>query len=127
MADDALWSLHSLALGPFLDATIQAWLAAEPLPFDPAARARAERRCQEALLLIQRGETAEARRILERAEALNPQARSPLVHQYLANLAILANDLYTAVHAQKEALRLEPGNRLYRDNLQALLLRPLRP
>ena len=38
----------------------------------------------------------------------NTRARSPLVPQYVANLAVMSGDLFTAVGAQKEALRLDP-------------------
>jgi hypothetical protein len=42
-------------------------------------------------------------------------------------VAVVSNELFTAVSAQKEALRLDPRNRLYRENLVHLLTRPYAP
>jgi len=53
-------------------------------------------------------------------------ARSPLVYQYVANLAALERQLFLAVHAQQEALRLEPDNALYLANLRRLLEVPFK-
>ena len=80
--------------------------------------------CAEALRAIEAGDRTRAREILEDATRRNADARSPLVPHYVANLAVLSGDLFTAVSAQKEALRLDPGNRLYRDNFLRLLTVP---
>ena len=70
------------------------------------------------------GADEQAKRILAHAAELNARARSPLVPQYIANLAVMSGELFTAIAAQKEALRLDPGSRLYRENLLRLLAQP---
>lgn len=59
--------------------------------------------------------------LLSRASALNRRVQSPRVPQYVANIAAVEKDLFLAVQAQREALRLDPGNALYRRNLETLL------
>jgi hypothetical protein len=61
---------------------------------------------------------------VESAAARNGAARAPCVPHYVANLAVLAGDLFPAVAAQKEALRLAPESALYRENLLRLLTLP---
>jgi uncharacterized protein HemY len=91
---------------------------------DPAARAEVEASCADALRAIEAGEHDRAKRILEDAARRNGAARSPLVPQYVANLAVMTGELFTALSAQKEALRLDPRNPLHRENLLRLLTVP---
>jgi hypothetical protein len=55
---------------------------------------------------------------------------SPLPHQYLANIHFLSGHPFEAVREQREALKRDPGNDLYRRNLasleQALAAQPQR-
>lgn len=109
-------------------ATVADRWAAEPAPAgDPTARAEVEALCAQAQRAIAAGDVETAKRILADAAARNARARSPLVPHYVANVAVLSNELFTAVSAQKEALRLDPRNRLYRENLVRLLTRPYAP
>jgi len=94
-------------------------------PFDPEARARAEALCGDALEAVQAGELDRAKRILSQAATVNEKGRLPLVYQYIANVAVESGDLWAALPAQKEALRLAPANDLYADNLAKLLTAPL--
>ena len=80
--------------------------------------------CAQAQRAIEVGDVAAAKRILSDAAARNARARSPLVPHYVANVAVLSGELFTAVSAQKEALRLDPRSRLYRENLLRLLTLP---
>ena len=91
---------------------------------DPAARARGGSALRAGAARDRSGEREEAKRILSQAAELNGRARSPLVPQYVANLAVMSGEIFTAVGAQKEALRLDPGSRLYRENLLRLLTLP---
>jgi hypothetical protein len=112
------------SIATFVDAAAEHW-AAQPTPgIDANARAVVEELCAEALRNIESGDRARARQILKDAALRNVAARSPLVPQYIANLAVLSGELFTAVSAQKEALRLAPGNLFYRDNLLRLLTTP---
>ena len=127
--DDALWDLKGRTSGDldqFLGAVTQRWIdaRASEAPGDPAKRAQVETMCEEAHRLITAGDYRGAGNLLAAAAQLNDAARSPLVYQYTANLAVMAGDLFTAVAAQKEALRLAPGNELYRGNLRGLLTVP---
>ena len=108
-------------LGAFVAAAAERWAAQEHPAGDRAARAEAEALCAQALAEIEAGNREEAKRILAGAARLNGRARSPLVPQYVANLAVMSGELFTAVAAQKEALRLDPGSALYRENLLRLL------
>jgi hypothetical protein len=124
-----LWSLRGTgdgSLEAFLSAVTERWLLASataPRP-DPVALEAVDALCAEAYAEIRAGRHGRANRILLEAVRLNERARSPLVYQYLANLAVLGEDLFVAVHAQKEALRLEPASALHRSNLLALLRQP---
>jgi len=124
--DDALWPLKtSFATNTegFVDAVGARWEATPPVIEDRDARAQVEGMCADAHRMIESGDYAKANELLSRAAQI-PAARSPLVYQYIANLGVLAGDLFTAVAAQKEALRLAPANALYRTNLQHLLTVP---
>ena len=123
-SDDALWPLKD-QFAPdvrgFLDAVGSRWQADDRVAEDSEARVEVERMCAEARRLIEAGDYAQDGELLNRAVQRNAVARSPLVFQYIANLGVLAGDLFTAVAAQKEALRLAPDNQLYRSNLRSLL------
>lgn len=124
-----LWPLRDAVdkdLDAFLDRVLEHWRseALDAPAVDPEAHRRVDILCQQALARIEAQDFAAAKQLLSQAAALNTQARSPLVYQYITNLAVLDGDLFLAVHAQQEALRLEPGNPLYRRNLLALLRRP---
>jgi hypothetical protein len=111
-------------VGGFVDEVVRRWRS-EPRPeqVDAAARLAVETLCTEARGAIERGDLSRARVLLGEAASRNREARSPLVPQYVANLAFQTGELWTAIAAQKEALRLDPGNPLYRDNLVHLLRR----
>jgi hypothetical protein len=93
---------------------------------DPAARAEVAALCEHARLAVERGDLARARSLLGEAARRNGAVRSPLVPHYVANVAVLTGELFTAVDAAKEALRLEPADPLYRSNLARLLAVPYR-
>jgi hypothetical protein len=125
--DDGLWELSARLrdeVGRFVDEAAELWRSAEPQAFDPKTREQVEAMCLAAERMLKEGRPLEATRVLTEAERLNRKARSPLVYQYLANVSVLAGDLFMAVRAQKEALRLAPDNLLYRRNLKALLTKP---
>lgn len=109
-----------------LDTAAARWSkqAAQQPVGDPAARARIEALCEEARRKVERGDIAAAKQLLARAAAQNEQARSPIVYQYIANVAVLAGEPFIAIPAQKEALRLAPDSALYRANLRNLLMAP---
>jgi hypothetical protein len=104
---------------------VQAW-GAERVRVAPDARAAAEVEalCQKARLRVEAGDFSAARQLLSVAAQRNAAVRSPLVYQYIANVAVMTGDLFVAVRAQKEALRLAPENRLYQNNLRRLLSQP---
>lgn len=91
---------------------------------DVEARRRVEALCERARRAVVAGRLSEAKRLLSQAAAQNGAARSPLVYQYVANVATLERDLFLAVQAQREALRLDPDNELYIRNLRSLLTVP---
>jgi tetratricopeptide (TPR) repeat protein len=82
----------------------------------------AERRAQEiageAAAAARRGAYDEALARLDEAERLYP--RSALVWQYRANVDYLKGDRTGAIRALEKALELEPGNALFRANLDRL-------
>jgi hypothetical protein len=123
---DELWP--DLAPPPdldrFLDAAIGHWRRVLLPDFDPAAREQVEGLCRQAAEHAAAGRRDAAKALLSRAATLNDRARSPLVGHYVANLAVLEGNLFLAVQAQIEALRLDPDNRLYRVNLRRLLTVP---
>jgi hypothetical protein len=88
------------------------------------AQAYVERLCERAYAAIRAGELRRAKVLLAAAARRNGAARSPLVYQYVANVAVLTGDLTVAIGAQKEALRLAPANERHRQNLLALLTVP---
>ncbi len=123
---EALWPLREAAGGDldhFLNAAIQRWRT-DATPFDAGARREVEALCEQALAHVRAGRTEAAKEVLGRAAARNAAARSPRVGQYVANLAVAEKNLFLAVQAQAEALRLDPGNGLYRSNLKRLLAVP---
>lgn len=129
---DPLWPSRDLAredFGAFLGRAAELWQreAASLPPPDAAARAEVDRLCDAARQAVESRKVAEARGLLERAEGLNGPARSALVYQYLANLAVLSGDRLAALTAQKEAMRLAPGNPLHRANLERLFKAPRPP
>ncbi len=121
-----LWDLHETTPIPaFVDAVADRWSARPPqAPPDPAAQAAVEGLCDDARQAVEAGEINQARQLLTTAAQRNGAARSPLVYQYIANLAVMTGDLFVAINAQKEALRLAPDNALYRRNLASLLALP---
>ncbi len=128
---EPFWPLYEASpgdVGHLLAGVLASWRDALPRrrPVDAAARRDVEALCRRALLHIEQGEIGEAKTLLSAAAARNAAARYPLVYQYIANLAVLDRDLFLAVHAQQEALRLDPDNELYRKNLKHLLQVPFR-
>jgi hypothetical protein len=125
--DDDLWQ-DALRLRrdlrAFVGEAARRWAAQGSPPADPGSRAEVEALCAQALDAIEAGDREESKRLLAGAARLNGRARSPLVPQYVANLAVMSGELFTAVAAQKEALRLAPENSLYRENLLRLLTLP---
>jgi len=91
---------------------------------DPAEVAAVATLCDEALRAIEGHDLERARALLSEASSRNRSAQSPLAPQYVANLAVQTGELFTAVGAEKEALRLDPENPLYRENLARLLSVP---
>lgn len=125
--DDELWEEGLRLRGDpraFVERVAAHWAEVGSPAGDPAARAEVEALCAEALRAIEAGDRERAKRILEDAAHRNGAARSPRVPQYVANLAVLTGELFTAVSAQKEALRLDPGNPLHRENLLGLVTVP---
>jgi len=127
--DAALWDLRArphVDVDGFVEAVASEWLgrAAESPPGDPEVRREVETMCAEAYRRIQAKDAAGAKQILAAAARRNTAARSPLVHQYIANVAVITGELFVAVGAQKEALRIDPGNALFRQNLTHLLRVP---
>jgi hypothetical protein len=124
--DEALWPGGGrVDVDALLEAATKRWSAQPPPPpADPDARARVEELCDRALRRLESGERAEAKELLAAAVEQNAKVHSPLVYQYVANVAVLSGELLVAVGAQKEALRLAPENDLYRRNLRHLLVVP---
>jgi hypothetical protein len=128
--DAALWPLaqtHAGDAAAFVDAVAGEWaLTAQPPPVPGPELVAVQAACEDARRAVDAGRYAEARDILADAARRNAAVHSPLVYQYIANLAVLTGDLFTAVAAQKEALRLVPDSALYRRNLVSLLTVPYR-
>ena len=133
LRDDAerLWPLLPELADPHapvdidrLLATVRARWRAELEPGDAQARLQVEALCEQARRAVAGGDVETAKRLLSQAAARNAAARSPLVYQYVANVATLERDLFLAVQAQREALRLDPDNELYVRNLRSLLSVP---
>jgi hypothetical protein len=127
--DTELWSTRGARedIDRFLSVVTQQWHEVTPAAdADPTERYRVEGLCTEAHAKLEAGDQSAAKALLSEAARLNGRVHSPLVYQYVANVAVLDGDLFTAVGAQKEALRLAPGNALYRQNLRSLLTIPYR-
>ncbi len=127
--DEDLWPLEEKDKGDvagFIRDVAARWASEhrQETPFDAAARAEVDRLCGEALQAVRAGRMRLAKETLSRAAAIDGAARSPLVYQYMANVAVLTGDLLAAIPAEEEALRLEPTNRLYAANLVRLLTTP---
>jgi hypothetical protein len=126
--DAVLWPLAETSnrdVQRFVDDVAAVWAAAPaPPPAREEDRLQVEALCEEARQAVAAGDHAAARTALDQALRRNATVHSPLVYQYVANLAVLTGDLFTAVGAQKEALRLAPANALYRRNLVRLLAMP---
>lgn len=120
---EPLWSEwdRQPTLEAFLDAATLRFTKERPRSFDPRARSRVETLCTGALAAIEEGRLDDARPLLSEGTALARRAVSALPFQYVTNVAVLERNLPLAVQSQIEALRLEPGNALYRRNLHALL------
>ncbi len=121
---DALWPMvdeeADQPLRLFLDRVSSLWRR-QAETGDPTARARVEAICERARRLHGQGDVAGAKRLLSQAAPLNRAARSPLLPHYVANIAVAERDLFLAVQAQREALRLQPDHPLYLKNLIHLL------
>jgi 4-amino-4-deoxy-L-arabinose transferase-like glycosyltransferase len=76
---------------------------------------------EEARALAARGDYAKATAVLESAAASGKP--SAVLFQYLSNIRYLAGDVPGARRALAQALALDPGNALYRRNLDALRAR----
>ena len=126
--DAPLWPLaeqHGNDVSAFVDAVAAEWAHTPQPPPVPGPTLDAVRAlCENARSAAIEGRYAEARAMLSDAARQNARVGSPLVYQYIANVAVLTGDLFTALAAQKEALRLQPDNPLYRRNLVGLLTVP---
>ncbi len=108
-----------------VDAATRLWRdQRSPPSVDPSRQQEIEAIAEQARLAVQRRDIATAKQLLSTAATDNQQVRSPIVYQYIANVAVMAGDPFIAIAAQKEALRLRPENQLYRRNLIALLTKP---
>lgn len=115
-------------LEAFVDGLVAIWReqAARAPPPPAAERARVEALCREARLRFDAGDIASAKSLLSQAAAQNQASRSALVPRYIANVAVAEGALWTAVQAQREALRLDPSDPVNRENLLVLLRAPWR-
>lgn len=93
-------------------------LAGAAPPPATADEARAAALCERAADAARRGAYDEAFAAIEQARRIAP--RSVTVYQYESNVAYLAGDTARAVAALERALALEPGNALFRHNLEQL-------
>lgn len=82
------------------------------------AEKRALALANEASQDARRGDYKEAMAKLDQAERLAP--RSSLILQYRSNVAYLMGDRAAAIAALEKGLRIEPGNALFRKNLESL-------
>jgi len=91
-----------------------------PLPQTP--RTEPERRAtaltEEAAEAARRGDYGEAGAKLDAAARVAPKLA--LIYQYRANVAYLKGDRPAAIAALREALKIEPDNALFRENLKRL-------
>ncbi len=97
-----------------------------PLPQAPRgpAETQAMALADEAAGAARRGDYAAAAASLDQAQALAP--RLALIYQYRANVAYLKGDREGAIDALRQALKLEPDNALFRENLKRLEQPPSR-
>ena len=79
--------------------------------------------CKEALILLKSGSYDEAEQLLEKARSVDPV--SPTPYQYLSQIYYVKRDHARTVWALEQALQRDPGNKLLRDNLQAISKRPM--
>ena len=91
---------------------------AELWPADTPERREARGLADRAAELARRGDFGGARELLDQAVELAPEY--PLLYQYRANVAYLADDLDRAREALERGLELEPGNLLFENNLRQL-------
>jgi hypothetical protein len=126
--DRALWPLAEHGnVDALLGAAVERWRSADPRPVaDRDRQVQVESLCEQARQSVETGDYGKARRLLSVAARQNAEVHSPLVYQYIANLAVMTGDLLVAVGAEKEALRLAPENELYRRNLRSLLTVPFK-
>jgi Tfp pilus assembly protein PilF len=82
------------------------------------AEARATALCEAAADAARRGDYPTAFARIEEAQRAAPGYVLP--HQYESNVAYLAGDVARAIAALERALELEPGNALFRHNLEQL-------
>jgi tetratricopeptide (TPR) repeat protein len=93
--------------------------AAQGQPEDGGAEtAETIRRCNEAKRMLDADQPRQAALLLRAAAWLDE--KSPLPHQYLANLYYLTGRLPAARNELREALQRAPQNQLYRANLEAI-------
>jgi len=103
---------------------VEHWTAGGNAAGNEPPTAEVQALCDQARDLIEGKQYGEAKRVLADAARRNRSPRSPLVYQYIANLGAITGELFTAIAAQKEALRLVPQNPLYQQNLRNLLTVP---
>jgi arabinofuranosyltransferase len=128
--DEELWGLREKSghnSDRFVDLLAARWQrrSNEGRTFDTEARNEVNNLLKRVYVHVQAGEYPEAKKLLSDAAALNASARSPLVFQYIANVAVQTGEIWAALSAQKEALRLAPDNDLYITNLKKLMKQPL--
>jgi tetratricopeptide (TPR) repeat protein len=89
------------------------------------AEARALQLATEASEAARRASYADAMRKLDAAVAIAPDYA--LLYQYRSNVAYLMGDIPSAVAALKKGLEIDPGNALFRENLERLQQQPTAP
>jgi hypothetical protein len=125
--DKGLWEPaweHRGDAGALVRIAVEHWTAHNGATGDVPPTAEVQALCDQARQLIEEKQYGEAKRVLADAARRNRSPRSPLVYQYIANLGAITGELFTAVAAQKEGLRLAPQNPLYQQNLRNLLALP---
>ena len=76
------------------------WAAQPDVVGDVAPSPEVRSLCERARALSDLKRYADAKKMLADATRRNRSPRSPLVYQYVANLAMLTNELFTAITAQ---------------------------
>ena len=125
--DEQLWPTGATSgdgVDALLDAATTHWRRHPPPVADATAAAEVGRLCEQARKAMAAKDLELAQELLSGALAANRVVHSPLPCQFAANVATMTGDLWTAVAAQKEALRLAPHTLLYRSNLRVLLTVP---